>query len=113
VTIYYKATFIDSSNNVRLHETEIQGFNGTYGELFKDLVGDYGRCTGHVYVDHIKRKEDPPTKVGWVFVKRIFYDDRESYGHSMNKKNSFVQETWVTCYDGKPVTTQPRMVSVV
>jgi hypothetical protein len=58
----------------------------TLGELYRMLVKEYGRCTGHVYVGDGQ-------KVGWVFLKREKYDDVDE---------TFVCETWVTIYHAHP-----------
>ena len=60
------------------------------GDLYRMLVKEYGRCTGHVYVDKYDGKTQ---KVGWVFVKREKYDDVDE---------TFLCETWVTVYRAHP-----------
>ena len=54
------------------------------GELFKGLQLDYGRCVSKVYRD---RKDSPPIQVGWVFQKRVEYDDCPG--------ESYIREVWV------------------
>lgn len=53
-------------------------------ELFDDLVGDYGRCTGRVYVD----SEERAIPVGWVFESRQKYQDDSS--------QTYLREVWVS-----------------
>ena len=53
-------------------------------ELFDDLVGDYGRCTGRVYVD----SEERAIPVGWVFESRQKHQDDPS--------QTYLREVWVS-----------------
>lgn len=53
-------------------------------ELFDDLVGDYGRCTGRVYVDSKERT----IPIGWVFESRQKYEDDPS--------QTYLREVWVS-----------------
>lgn len=60
------------------------------GDMFRALRREYGRCTGRVYVDYLhKDSKYGPYAVGWVFLKRVPYDD----------EGTFLQETWVTLLD--------------
>jgi hypothetical protein len=62
-----------------------EAYTDDEGELFRDLQKEYGRCTGKVYIDPVG---DPvhPKEVGWVFLKKVKYDDVDKY---------FLRETWV------------------
>lgn len=61
------------------------------GDLYRNCVEEYGRCIGKVYIG-----EDTPRAVGWIFVKRMPFEDvPETYLH----------ETWVTVHNSMPVVT--------
>ena len=60
------------------------------GELYKYCLVEYGRCVSKVFVD----TESGAKAVGWVFQKRVKYDDC---------KETYLQETWVTIHKSKPV----------
>lgn len=62
------------------------------GELYRFLQGEYGRCSGRVYIDRKDRKNIP---VGWVFVKTWRYEDTHE---------PFLLETWITVHEKMPVT---------
>lgn len=57
------------------------------GALFRDLQREYGRCTGHVYID---TKSRGTLAIGWVFVSR------QKYGDS---NDTYLREVWVTLFD--------------
>ena len=61
------------------------------GRLYRDLQSEYGRCTGHVYVDTTDGESVP---VGWVFVKRVEYDDANRYGFRGDR--TYLREVWVS-----------------
>lgn len=61
----------------------------TPGELYRLCLKEYGRCTGRVYVD---RENGPTLTVGWVFLKRMPYED--------DPRHSSIIETWVTVLKG-------------
>jgi len=66
-------------------------FTDDKGQLYKSLVKEYGRCTGKVYID----KDDTTLTIGWVFEKRVKYDDCNE---------TYLQETWITLHEARPVT---------
>ncbi len=107
--VYYREDWIDRDQDARIGNSEIQEFSGTTKELYRAMQKEYGRCAGYVYID---RKDEPAAKVGWVFLQRVPYDERESYGHHLTKKNTYLRETWVTCYEGKPTVIQPKRLRI-
>jgi hypothetical protein len=54
------------------------------GKLFKHLLKEYGRCTGKVYING---PHGAATPIGWVFQKRVQYDDC---------KETYLQEVWAS-----------------
>jgi hypothetical protein len=61
------------------------------GRLYRALVREFGRCSGHVYVDTTDGETIP---VGWVFVKRVEYDDAGRYGFRGDR--TYLREVWVS-----------------
>lgn len=78
--------FIDRNQNCRYGDSDIQDnlFTDHIGELYRRLRDEYGRCTGRVYID---MKSGETHAIGWVFVKRVKYDDCN---------DTYLRETWVT-----------------
>jgi hypothetical protein len=89
--LWVSETYINADKGYRYGEAEpYETFTDNPGELYRSLRKEYGRCTGNIFVD----KEAGPQKVGWVFVKRVCYDDC---------KDTYLREVWVTVLD-KPNT---------
>ena len=65
-------------------------FTKDRGKLFRAMQREHGRCVGHVYVDG---DNGDALKVGWVFQKRVKFDDCNE---------TYLQETWVTLHESKP-----------
>lgn len=59
------------------------------GDLYRASMRHHGRCISKVYVDD-------GVQVGWVFVKRMRYED---------DPGTFLAETWVTVHTAPPTTT--------
>jgi hypothetical protein len=64
------------------------------GALYRSLRAEYGRCTGHVYID---TAEEEARKVGWVFEKRERYQDTG---------DTYLQTTWVHVFTAMPTVTR-------
>lgn len=67
------------------------------GSAYRRFQEEYGRCTGHVHQD-----SDDAMAIGWVFEKRVPYDD--------TPKETYLREVWITMYYridklGHPYTT--------
>jgi hypothetical protein len=94
-------TFVNLDREVRYSEVPpYEPFTDDLGELYRSLRAEYGRCTGHVYID---RADAQPLAVGWVFVKRVPYDD-------CNK--TYLREVWITCYQTIETTTKREYLGV-
>lgn len=65
------------------------------GELFRAMRREYGACQSSVYVDSVDG--GAPKRVGWVFVKRVKYDDAKS--DWPREKRTYLREVWVTLHD--------------
>jgi hypothetical protein len=82
--------YTDYTNNLRLGESGIfKPFTEDIGELFKSLQSEYGRCISKVYIDI----EDKACPIGWVFQKRVKYDDCNE---------TYLRSVWVTLHNEKP-----------
>lgn len=65
-------------------------FTDCLGTLYRSLQSEYGRCTGKVYVD---LPDGKAKSVGWVFVKRMEYED--SFRIRSGPK-TYLREVWVS-----------------
>ena len=83
-------TYVDGDRNAVIGESEpYEPFTEDVGELFRHGLREYGRCTGHVYID----APDKPRKVGWVFERREKYEDCDKM---------YLRVVWVTLHAAKP-----------
>lgn len=57
-------------------------------KLFKILKKEYGRCISKAYID---LPDETPQEVGWVFEKKMKYED----ARSNNPEDFYVREVWV------------------
>jgi hypothetical protein len=81
--------FVDMTREIRYGEPSIQKvFTDDPGKLFRYCQKEFGRCVSRVYIDTADEEAAP---VGWVFQKRVEYDD-------CNK--TYLRETWVTLFQG-------------
>jgi hypothetical protein len=93
-------TFVNLDKGIRYSETvPYEPWTHDPGRLFKTLQREYGRCTGHVYVD----KDGNTLAVGWVFMKRVPYDDCA---------DTYLREVWITCYHAIETTTHHEYLEV-
>ena len=96
---YVQESMVNLDTGMRFHDGEIEEVDfPTRLELFRHLMREYGRCVSGVY-DDVGGKT---TKIGWVFVKRMEYSDFKPF---WEKPATYLQETWVTLFDGLPQTT--------
>ena len=65
-------------------------FTDDIGELYRDLRREYGGKVAKMY-------RDPGRQVGWVFSKRLAYED---------SAETYVRNVWVEVFDAKPETTR-------
>lgn len=90
--IVMREQWVNKSKGYRVGETEwYESFTDNEGVLFRDLQIEFGRCTGKVYID-LPRQESRP--IGWVFLKKVKYDDTEEY---------YLQETWIDLKHRYPI----------
>jgi hypothetical protein len=99
--VFVRETFIDETKGHQFGESDwYEPYTDDIGRLFRDMQKEYGRCTGHVYVG------DGPDvkKVGWVFEKRMEYDDYRGRGDRF-----YVRTVWVRLAESVE-RTPPKVV---
>ncbi len=90
-----RETFVNETEGYRFGESDpCEPWTDDIGRLFLDMQREYGRCTGKVYVD--PAEGGPPIAVGWVFEKRMRYEDAR--GHDPDR-DYYKRTVWVTLYD--------------
>lgn len=90
--IFCQETYLNRTENHGIGESDVyETFAETPGELYRAMVAEYGRCIGRVYVD----SADGPKAIGWVFVKRMRYED---------SPETYLREVWVTLHERMPET---------
>ena len=62
----------------------------TMGELFLQLSREYGRCISKIYCD---TKSGAVKTVGWVFQKRMEYED--AWRIADKRERFYLREVWV------------------
>jgi hypothetical protein len=84
---------INVDKGYRYGDTDVyETFTADKGTLYRAMQREYGLCISRVYVDTEKGAQP----IGWVFVKRVQYDDCNE---------TFLCETWVTLHKAPPVKT--------
>lgn len=103
--LYAQAEYVNATEGHRYGDEPItETFTDDIGELYRRCAEEYGRCISKVYID---LPDAPATPIGWVFVKRVEYDDYHS-------RETYLRETWVTVYDGpvKVERTLPHPIDI-
>ncbi len=89
--IYLSETVVNRTKGHRLGDVEpYESRFDDVGKLFRSLQREYGRCESRMYVDTSEGKAKP---IGWVFVKRVPYDD---------SPETFLREVWVSLHEREP-----------
>jgi hypothetical protein len=90
MSLLISETFVNLDEGYRFGDSgKYEPFTDDLGQLYKSLRAEYGRCTGHVYID---TKEHRTKTVGWVFLKRMVYEDSRT-------NETYLREVWVTLLD--------------
>ena len=93
-TLLVSEVFINKDKDAQFGESEpYEPYTDDIGRLFRDFQREYGRCESSVYVDS---KDGPPKRIGWVFSKRMEYEDSGRYGR---EREFYTREVWVTLHD--------------
>lgn len=91
MNLYIETTGKNKTQNCIFYADEVTEtqFNAV-GNLFNSLQKEYGKCISKMYIgDH--------NQIGWVFEKRIKYNDCDEY---------YIQETWVSVLNHEPEITK-------
>lgn len=103
--LYIRETFINETRGAQFGKTDwYETWTSDLGKLFKGLQRDYGAATT-MYQD---RPLGPPIKIGWVFRKRMRYDDAR--GNDL-EKNWYTREVWVQVSLVEPKTERVQTVA--
>lgn len=98
--ILIRETFVDQSQHAQIGETDVHETRfDRRGSLFLSLQKEYGHCVSKVYVD---RPNGKAKAIGWVFVKRLQYEDTDRYGRPAEY---YMQEVWIEIHKRMPKKT--------
>jgi hypothetical protein len=91
MTLAIQEEYVNATEGYFLSEPVVteDPFTEDIGEIFKFAQKEHGRCISSIYID----EEGGRKRVGWVFQKRVQYEDSE---------DSFLLETWVTLLSKPP-----------
>lgn len=93
--IYIRETYVNLDKGWRFGESDVYETDfDDKGKLYRSLVREYGRCTGKMYVD---LKGGRTIEAGWVFVKRMQYDD---------SNETYLREVWVSLHSAPDTITR-------
>lgn len=100
--------YVNRTKNARFGDTDwFEPYAQTRGRLFLELQKEYGRCEGRMYRDRrivtghsfvafgvIMRPRETWTtdEVGWIFLKRMPYEDAR---RPLTEKDYYLREVWV------------------
>lgn len=92
--LWIQETWINETEGYQVGESEV--YETSYeeserGKLFASLRREYGRCISCMFVG-----EDNPIKIGWVFQKKVQYQDTKEF---------YNQSTWVSLHKAPPTKT--------
>lgn len=86
-----RETYVNETKGCQFGESDWQeAYTDDRGRLFRSLQKEYGRCTSRMYRDV---EGAPPVTIGWVFSKRMEYEDaRPSWS---DDRRFYIREVWV------------------
>jgi len=94
--LYVQESFVNATKGYRFGDTDVTETDcETSGELYRIMQREYGRCDSKIYING----DDGPIPVGWVFIKRVEYED---------SSETYLREVWVTVYDAPDTVTRER-----
>lgn len=71
-------TFVNQTEDCIFGESEpYEPYTDNTGKLFLNLQKEYGRCRSAMYID---KSDGSIIKCGWVFEKKMQYEDTGRYG---------------------------------
>ena len=94
--------YVNTTKGYRFGEAEpYEAYTDDTGRLFRDMRREYGRCISSVYVDRNGKTE----RVGWVFSKRMKYEDARG---NDRERDYYTREVWVTLHEAPDTVTRER-----
>ena len=97
MNLYVQESFVKATEGYHFGESDVyETYTDDAGELYRDMVREYGRCIGKVYVD---RDDGGQIHVGWIFQKRDRYEDTGE---------TYLREVWVTVHEEPDTVTRTR-----
>lgn len=100
MTLLIREVFVNETRGCRFGAEEwYEPYTDDRGRLFRTMQREYGRCVStKMYID-TKTQEIKP--VGWVFQKRMRYEDARRDPDTGRYKDSdyYVREVWVELRD--------------
>ena len=86
-------TYINQTKGYNFGESQpYEPYTDSRAKLFREFQREYGRCVGKVYRDtSVGTKQ-----VGWVFEKKMEYDDWRPYSRG---DRYYIREVWITIFD--------------
>lgn len=95
MSLWIQETFINETKGYQFGSGPwIDSECDTMGELFRQLSREYGRCTSKIYRDVKSGDSWKVETVGWVFEKRMEYED--AYRISNKKERVYLRHVWVS-----------------
>jgi hypothetical protein len=93
--LWIQESMTNEDEGYRIHDTDVyETHHNNIKDLFKSLQKEYGRCMGKIFVDRYDGLlGDTAVQVGWIFEKKVKYDDTDAY---------FTQATWVAVHTKEP-----------
>lgn len=86
-----RETFVNETKGHRFGDGEwYEPYTDSLGHLFKEMQREYGRCVSKMYLDG---PDDKPIQIGWVFQKRMEYEDARP--HWPEERRFYLREVWV------------------
>lgn len=87
--LQYRETYVNETRGHSFGQSPWLDYNGTKGDLFRSCRSEYGRATS-MYAD---LKDGRTIKTGWVFSKRMEYED--AHRISDRSERTYIREVWV------------------
>jgi hypothetical protein len=83
-----KETFVNETKGYQFGDVPwYEPYTDNIGKLFRTMQKEYGRCNSKMYID---TKSGGTKQVGWVFTKKMEYDDYRGRGDRY-----YIREVWV------------------
>jgi hypothetical protein len=90
-----RETFINQTKGYRFGDSGwYEAYTDDVGKLFRSMQREYGRCASSVYID--PPDGGNPIRTGWVFEKRMKYEDARG---NDQERDYYVREVWVQLAD--------------